>query len=56
MKEKHEYVTVKIWRETLKTLRLISALTDERLASVISRLAEKELRQLQGQDKQKEER
>jgi len=38
-----DYQTTRIWTRTLKKLRLIAALTDERIVQVLDRLADQEL-------------
>lgn len=37
------YQTIKIWKETLKNLRLIYALTGEKMVSILDRLVGDEL-------------
>ena len=41
-----DYQTTRIWKRTLKKLRLIAALTDERIVQVLDRLADAELEHL----------
>jgi hypothetical protein len=38
-----DYQTTRIWTRTLRKLRLIAALTDERIVQVLDRLADQEL-------------
>jgi len=40
---KHQYVTIKVWIETRKALRLVAALTGETIVEVIHRLVLAEL-------------
>lgn len=40
------YITIKVWRKTLKTLRLIHAHTGENMVSILNRLTETELKNL----------
>jgi hypothetical protein len=42
-----EYQTTRIWKRTLRKLRLIAALTGERIVQVLDRLADQELRRVQ---------
>ena len=41
-----EYQTTRIWTRTLKKLRLIAALTGERMVQLLDRLADGELQRL----------
>jgi hypothetical protein len=41
-----DYQTTRIWTRTLKKLRLIAALTGERIVQVLDRLADAELNRL----------
>jgi len=41
-----DYQTTRIWKRTLKKLRLIAALTGERIVQVLDRLANAELNRL----------
>lgn len=43
-----EYQTIRIWTRTLRTLRLVAALTGERMIQVLDRLVTAELRRVQG--------
>jgi hypothetical protein len=45
------FQTTKIWKSTLAKLRLIAALNDERIVSVVDRLATAELARLQRKGK-----
>ena len=45
-----EYTTIRIWTRTLRTLRLLAALTDERMVQVLDRLITEELRRVQEQE------
>ena len=47
-----EYQTIRIWTRTLRALRLIAALTGERMVQVLDRLVAKELRRIQGRDQE----
>jgi hypothetical protein len=42
-----EYQTIRIWTRTLRSLRLIAALTGERMVQVLDRLITEELRRVQ---------
>jgi hypothetical protein len=42
-----EYTTIRIWTRTLRALRLIAALTGERMVQVLDRLIANELRRIQ---------
>jgi hypothetical protein len=42
-----EYTTIRIWTRTLRALRLIAALTGERMVQVLDRLIADELRRVQ---------
>jgi len=44
--------TTKIWEKTLKKLRMIYALTGERMTEIIDRLATQELERLKSKDKE----
>ena len=44
-----EYTTTRIWVQTLKTLKLIAALTNESMVKVMDRLAKQELERLKKQ-------
>jgi hypothetical protein len=46
-----EYQTIRIWTRTLRSLRLIAALTGERMVQVLDRLITEELRRVQEQEK-----
>jgi hypothetical protein len=41
-----DYQTIRIWRRTLRMLRLIAALTNERMVQVLDRLVTEELRRI----------
>jgi hypothetical protein len=41
-----EYQTIRIWTRTLRSLRLIAALTGERMVQVLDRLITEELRRV----------
>lgn len=49
--EKASYTSTRIWTRTVRKLRLIAALTDERIVQVLDRLADAELARL-GQSEQ----
>jgi hypothetical protein len=49
-----EYQTIRIWTRTLRALRLIAALTGERMVQVLDRLVAKELRRIQEQERQED--
>ena len=42
-----EYQTIRIWTRTLRALRLVAALTGERMVQVLDRLITEELRRVQ---------
>ena len=44
-----KYATARIWVQTLRTLKLIAALTNESMVKVMDRLAKQELERLQNQ-------
>jgi hypothetical protein len=44
--EKPPYTSTRIWTRTVRKLRLIAALTDERIVAVLDRLADAELARL----------
>jgi hypothetical protein len=46
-----EYQTIRIWTRTLPALRLIAALTGERMVQVLDRLVAEELRRIQEQER-----
>ena len=46
-----EYQTIRIWTRTLRALRLIAALTGERMVKVLDRLVAKELQRVQEQQR-----
>jgi hypothetical protein len=43
---KHQFVTIKVWVETRKALRLIAALSDETIVEAIHRLALAEIERI----------
>lgn len=45
------YQTIRIWTRTLRSLRLIAALTGERMVQVLDRLIAEELRRVQEREK-----
>jgi hypothetical protein len=45
-----EYQTIRIWTRTLRALRLIAALTGERMVQVLDRLVSEELRRVQDRE------
>jgi hypothetical protein len=47
-----EYQTIRIWVKTHRRLRVIAALTNESIVSVLDRLSLKELAKLQGDEKE----
>jgi hypothetical protein len=50
-----DYQTIRIWRRTLRALRLIAALSGERMVQVLDRLVADELRRVQERE-QREQR
>jgi hypothetical protein len=51
MKTTPEYQTIRIWTRTLRVLRLVAALTGERMVQVLDRLVTEELRRVQEQER-----
>ncbi|HEV2236798.1 MAG TPA: hypothetical protein VGR57_09085 [Ktedonobacterales bacterium] len=51
MKTPPEYQTIRIWTQTLRALRLVAALTGERMVHVLDRLVAEELRRVQDREK-----
>jgi len=49
-----EYQTIRIWTRTLRALRLIAALTGERMVKVLDRLVAKELQRVQEQERRED--
>lgn len=47
MRTPPEYQTIRIWTRTLRALRLVAALTGERMVQVLDRLVADELRRVQ---------
>jgi hypothetical protein len=45
-----EYSSTRIWTRTIKKLRLIAALTGERIVQVLDRLADQELARLRTEE------
>jgi hypothetical protein len=45
------YRTMKVWRKTFRQLRILSALLDESIVSIIDRLVESELKKVKHEDK-----
>ncbi|HEY7340383.1 MAG TPA: hypothetical protein VH591_05850 [Ktedonobacterales bacterium] len=45
-----EYQTIRIWTRTLRALRLVAALTGERMVQVLDRLVADELQRVQAQE------
>jgi hypothetical protein len=45
------YTTIRIWTRTLRALRLIAALTGERMVQVLDRLVNDELQRVQDQER-----
>ncbi|HEX9412544.1 MAG TPA: hypothetical protein VF916_03495 [Ktedonobacterales bacterium] len=46
-----DYQTIRIWTRTVRALRLIAALTGERMVQVLDRLVAEELRRVRDQEK-----
>ena len=46
-----DYQTIRIWTRTVRALRLIVALTGERMVQVLDRLVAEELRRVRDQEK-----
>lgn len=51
MKNLPDYQTIRIWTRTLRALRLVAALTGERMVQVLDRLVDEELRRVQEREK-----
>ena len=51
--EKPEYQNIKVWLSTLKTLRLIHAMTGEQMVKIVDRLANEEYARLQKEQQEK---
>ena len=49
-----EYQTIRIWTRTLRALRLLAALTGERMVKVLDRLVAKELQRVQEQERRED--
>jgi hypothetical protein len=49
-----EYQTIRIWTRTLRALRLIAALTGERMVKVLDRLVAKELQRVREQERRED--
>ena len=50
-----KYVTARIWVQTLRTLKLIAALTNESMVKAMDRLARQELARLKEAEKQEKQ-
>ena len=48
-----EYQTIRIWTRTLRALRLVAALTGERMVQVLDRLVADELQRVQEREREK---
>jgi hypothetical protein len=46
----NEYVTIKCWRTTLQNLRVLAALSGERMSAVLDRLVSEALKKEQGRE------
>ena len=51
MRTPPDYQTIRIWTRTLRSLRLVAALTGERMVQVLDRLVAEELRRVQDREK-----
>jgi hypothetical protein len=49
-----EYTTIRIWTRTLRALRLIAALTGERMVQALDRLIADELQRVQDQQEREQ--
>ena len=47
-----DYQTIRIWTRTLRALRLVAALTSERMVQVLDRLVADELRRVREQERE----
>jgi hypothetical protein len=47
-----DYTTMRIWTRTLRALRLIAALTGERMVQIMDRLVSDELKRVQERERQ----
>ena len=50
-----DYQTIRIWTRTLRALRLVAALTGERMVQVLDRLVADELRRVQEQEQEQKQ-
>jgi hypothetical protein len=50
MRNKHEQTTTKIWKETLRKLRIIASLDGTSMVDVMDRLATAEIKRMGGDD------
>jgi hypothetical protein len=47
-----DYTTIRVWTRTLRALRLIAALTGERMVQVLDRLVGEELKRVRQRERQ----
>ena len=52
MENTPEYQTIRVWTRTLKKLRLVAALTGERMVAVMDRLVSDELKRVEHEHEQ----
>jgi hypothetical protein len=53
--ETPQYKTTRVWTKTLKTLRILHALTGESIVSILDRIATQELVRVQAEQEAKKE-
>jgi hypothetical protein len=54
MKTPPDYQTIRIWTRTLRALRLLAALTGERMVQVLERLVAEELQRVREQERRED--
>ena len=52
MKNMPEYQTIRVWTRTLRKLRLVAALTGERLVAVMDRLVSDEVKRVEREEQE----
>ena len=50
-----KYATARIWVQTLRTLKLIAAMTNESMVKVMDRLAKQELERLRANERERKQ-
>jgi hypothetical protein len=56
MENPPEHQTIRVWTRTLRKLRLVAALTGERMVAVLDRLVSDELRRVEREEREEQER